>query len=50
MSLKYPLHIKDANDNIMKAEDGTNKTTILGGISHPPEAKPHVKRETVLYH
>lgn len=33
----------------MKAEDGTNKTPILTGIFHPPKAKPHVKRKTVLY-
>lgn len=34
----------------MKAENGMNKTPILTGILHAPKAKPHVKRETVLYH
>lgn len=34
----------------MKAEDEMNKTPILTGLLHPPKAKPHVKRETVLYH
>lgn len=44
------LYFKDINDNMMKAEDGMNKTTILTGMLHPPEAKPHIKTETVLYH
>lgn len=35
---------------MMEAEDGMNKTPILTGILHPQSAKPHVKRETVLYH
>lgn len=37
------LYIKDVNDNMMKAEDGMNKTTILTGILHPPEAKTTCK-------
>lgn len=34
----------------MKAENGMNRTPILTGILHPFKAKPHVKKETVLYH
>jgi len=44
------LHIKHIKDRVMKEEDTMTKSPILTGIFQPSTAKPHVKRETALYH
>lgn len=49
MSLSCPLH-QMRKWQLNDSGERMNKTPIITGILHPPKAKPHVKRETVLYH